>query len=188
MKAMKKRIVAVLLILTLVLSTGCSGKKESGEEPSVQDPKETTADVQNEGQTEAPVPVQKECGISELYSAEGTGEDMYGTEYEYSYHVPRIDLQTPGAASVNEKISNVYGEMTRACLEMIEKKEEPQVVTIGYESYRSGGVLSILLKTVYYYGYFEIYDVLNYDVEADRMHEIKRKRPIASGKISITKA
>lgn len=101
--------------------------------------------------------------ISELYSEDGSGSDSEGTEYTYSYHVPQIKDDTPGAASINEEISSLYGEIAQAGLKSVKNRELPDCHLVTFESYRHGNVISLVIKCVSFYEYYEEFNVYNYD-------------------------
>ena len=84
-------------------------------------------------------------------------------EYTYSYHVPQIEDDTPHATSINEEIARIYGDIMENGLKNVKSKEVPDCHIVTYESYRSGDVLGVVIKRVYYYGYYEEFGVYNYD-------------------------
>lgn len=97
--------------------------------------------------------------LEEVWEGTVAGE---GYELPYSYRLPRIDADTPGAHAINEEIGDFYGSMMDACLEEAGRGELPYCTGIDYEAFRSGGVLSLLLKAAYAYGPYE-YSVYLYD-------------------------
>lgn len=107
----------------------------------------------------------KEISIKELISEDGKSVDSNGIEYDYSYHVPQIEEDTKGAAQINEEIAAVYGELAKTSFENVQMKEIPERNIVTYESYRSGDILSFVIKCTHYYEYLEEYDTYSYDVE-----------------------
>ncbi len=192
---MKKRIAALLLAAALLLLCACSpetshsGKisqngssladrlqemtsnpvkdKDPAEEPEEEPPaEEGKTPSEEEKQPEDPEPSKpREVAISELWSEDGTASDSEGTEYTYSYHVPQIEDDTPGAAEINREIESIYGEMAGLGMESVAIGEFPGYSSVTYESFRSGSVLSIVIHTVFYYAYVEECAVYLYDPE-----------------------
>lgn len=156
---MKKRLAALLLAFALLLTLLCAC--DQTESPSGPTQKEQ---VTTEGHTQQPeAPVKKEVTVSELYSEDGKVTDSLGMGYSYSYHVPQIDDDTPDAASINEEIAALYGELAEEGLQSVKNKEIPGCNIVSYESCRSGDVLALVMKCAFYYGYYEEYSVYNYD-------------------------
>ena len=107
----------------------------------------------------------KEISIKELISEDGKSVDSNGIEYDYSYHVPQIEDDTQDAGKINEEIAEVYGELAKTSFENAKTKEIPGRNIVTYESYRSGDILSLVIKCTHYYEYLEEYDTYSYDVE-----------------------
>ena len=165
---MKNRKVARALSIALLLSLLCA----CGQQP--QQPKtDSTDSVQSPDSTQSPdtdheesmilLPESKEVSISELYSEDGVCIDLGGAEMKYSYHVPQIEDDTPDAALINEEIATLYGEIVKISLEGVKNNGVPGCNIITYESYRSGDILSLVIKCAYYYEYFEEFGTYNYD-------------------------
>lgn len=113
--------------------------------------------------TEKPLPEKtKEVTVIELYSEEGSGTSD-GFPYNFSFHVPQIEDDTTDAAAINQEIASVYGETAKKCLESIQNKEIPYCSNVEYECFRSGDILSLVLKYAYFYDGFEGYAVYSYD-------------------------
>ncbi|MGN0372766.1 MAG: hypothetical protein ACI4F3_08125 [Enterocloster sp.] len=108
-------------------------------------------------------PKKKEVSIGEMYSEEGSASVPDGPEFQYSYHVPQIEDDTPDAAAINEEIASVYGEIAKECLESIHNKEIPYCSNVEYERFCSGDILSLVLKYAYFYDGFEGYATYSYD-------------------------
>lgn len=110
--------------------------------------------------------VAEEGIIGESCSEDGTVLGSFGIEYSYSYHIPKINANTPGAKAINQKIEALYGTDVKACMEAVRKKESPVFDTITYESFRFGEVLSLLI--CYHSNYYDgeqQYDSYHYDVK-----------------------
>lgn len=112
-----------------------------------------------------------EVTVSELYSEDGVGHDSAGTEYTYSYHVPQIEDDTPGATAINGEIAARYGELVKACMESVKKNEVPPCVNVTYESFRYEDTLSLLIRYTSYYGGELTYGTYNYDTGNGTMLE-----------------
>lgn len=160
MNEMKKRFAALFLAFALLLSLLCACTQQvkpqetgNGEPVQTPSPQETTT----------PPPAQREVAVSELYSEDGNATDDTGYTYTYSFHVPQIKDDTPAAASINIEIAALYGELAADGLNSIKNKEEPGYNIVMYDTYRSGDVLSLVVKCAYYYGAYEGFSTYNYD-------------------------
>ncbi|MGM9606350.1 MAG: hypothetical protein ACI3XJ_02485 [Oscillospiraceae bacterium] len=163
---MKRRWTALALACALLLLLAACG--EGGNAPADPSEKPTASAQQPDTQPSGQFPESKELAITELYSEDGSYEDMWGAGCDYSYHVPQLDADTPDAASINSEIAAFFGAAVEVSLQSMEDGVSPGVVSVTYESFRSGDVLSLVVKCIYYYGYFEDYCVYNYDVAAGK--------------------
>ena len=106
----------------------------------------------------------REVTVTELYSVD---DEIVNEEYdyvvEYSYHVPQIDDDTPGAAEINSEIAAVYGGLVERSLNEIEQGELTGCASITYEAYQSGDIFSLVLLCTEYFGGYEEYGTYNYD-------------------------
>ena len=140
-------------LLTLLCACGQTGS-----------PDDSTQQGQSPGKSRQPNTfTRKDVIVSELIGEDGVGSDSQGTEYQYSYHVPQIDDDTPDAAAINEELAALYGELAEGSLKNVKAKEIPGCSMITYESYRSGDVLCLVMKCAYYYGPFEEFGAYSYD-------------------------
>lgn len=73
----------LLLLLLLFALCGCGGQEAESQTP--EDILQTA-----ETMSEKPGFLPDDSLITELYSEEGTYEDAYGTQIEYSWHLPQI--------------------------------------------------------------------------------------------------
>lgn len=158
---MKKRFTALLLMFALLLTLLCACEQRtertesSGEEP--------TSNPVTQG-TEKTLPEKtKEIGVNELYNEEGRDTSDDGFPYNYSFHVPQIEDDTPDAAAINQEIASSYGKIARECMESVQNKETPYCSSVEYEIFRSGDILSLVLQYAYFYDGFEGYAAFNYD-------------------------
>ena len=106
----------------------------------------------------------REVTVTELYSVD---DEIVNEEYdyvvEYSYHVPQIDDDTPGAAEINSEIAAVYGGLVERSLNEIEQGELTGCASITYEAYQSGDIFSLVLLCTEYFEGYEEYGTYNYD-------------------------
>ena len=158
---MKKRHTALFLVFALLLTALCAcghqaeQSKGGGGEPAkgfaTQKPAKSS-----------PEPL-KEITVTELTGEEGEGASNDGFSYKYSFHVPQIEDDTADAAAINQEIASTYGEIAKECLESVKKKEVPYCSSVEYEGFRSGDILSLVLKYAYFYDGFGGYTVYSYD-------------------------
>ena len=128
-------------------------KGESGEDTAAED-----EDGEDAAQT------SREITVTELYSVDDkmvNEEDDYVVEY--SYHVPQIDDDTPGAAAINRGIAATYGGLVERSLKEIEEGDLTGCVSVTYETYQSGDIFSLVLLCTEYFGGYEEYGTYNYD-------------------------
>ncbi len=150
---MKKCITLLLSMLLLAGLFGCGRQVQPGDDSAPSAPQDTSR----------PLPGQAE-EVTVLEQVEkGTLTDSEGYEYEYSYCLPSIDADTPGARAINEEINEIYGVVMEESLAWIRRGELPLYSEITYDAYRSGGILSLVLKAAYGYDSYGNYSVYHYD-------------------------
>lgn len=157
---LKKRYTTLFLAFALLLTLLCACGQQS-EQPASSGAEPTRSPV-TQGIGKPRPEKTKEISITELYSEEGSGISD-GFQYNYSFHVPQIEDDTAGAAAINQEIASTYGEAAKECLESIHNKEIPYCSNMEYENFRSGDILSLVLKYAYFYDGFEEYTVYSYD-------------------------
>lgn len=157
---LKKRYTTLFLAFALLLTLLCACGQQS-EQPASSGAEPTRSPV-TQGIGKPRPEKTKEISITELYSEEGSGISD-GFQYNYSFHVPQIEDDTAGAAAINQEIASTYGEAAKECLESIHNKEIPYCSNMEYENFRSGDILSLVLKYAYFYDGFEEYTVYIYD-------------------------
>lgn len=184
---MKKRQWLSLLLSLLLLAGLAACGPQAGGEDVTRGPSETPGEATGEPSDEAteepsdaapskrPIsinrdekkdePAAKEVSVSEMIDEEGTATDSYGTEFSYSFHVPQIDDDTEDAEIINEEIAENFGPMVGAALDDIADGQIPGYCDISYEDYRSGGILSLVLKLSYYYDPSVDYVTYCYDMD-----------------------
>ncbi len=164
---MKKRYTALFLAFVLLLTTLCACGQQAGQMAQTEQPKSSGEEPAKSLVTQEPerslLEKTKEIAITELYSEEGEGTSGDGFTYNYFFHVPQIEDDTADATAINQEIASVYGETAKKCLESIQNKEIPYCSNVEYECFRSGDVLSLVLKYAYFYDGFEGYTVYSYD-------------------------
>lgn len=153
-----KRLIAACLAAVMALGlTACANKQPAPvSEPSAP---ESSEPISSEQVTEG-----KEVAIREACSAEGTFTDEWGNDFDYSYHIPQIDDDTPGAAAINADIRNIFGTLADNMMADMEQNQMPYCMAISYETYRNGDVLSLLIRAESF-SYWE-YGAYNYDVSS----------------------
>ena len=170
-KIRTKRALAAILALMMALSlAACRNQAQQAEADSgvavesAQTAGDTVADAVMENENSTKLPSQKkEVGVSELYNEEGEGTSDDGFSYNYSFRVPQIEDDTTDAAAINQEIASSYGEAVKECLGSVQNKEIPYCSNVEYESFRSGDILSLVLKYAYFYDGFEGYTTYSYD-------------------------
>ena len=161
---MKRRHTALFLVFVLLLTTLCACGQQAGqtEQQESDDGEPIKGFVTQE--TEKPLPEKnKEIVITELYSEEGEGTSSDGFTYNYFFHVPQIEDDTPDAAAINQEIASTYGEIAKESMESVQNKDTPYCSHVEYESFRTGDILSLVLKYAYFYDGFEGYTAYSYD-------------------------
>ena len=122
---MKKKSLPVLLLALMLalLVTGCgpagdgSGSASSGEPAMVESAVKESGSVANES-----------------------------GRVEYSYEVPRLTPDTPGAAAINERISFDIGGYVAAQLEQIAVEKTTYLTKVTWHEYRNDALLSLVIK------------------------------------------
>lgn len=181
---MRKRIVAFLIAFVLILTFSSCGligkliptKPEPVPSPVETDPTDTTPTPKptKEINTHSPKPTQEvkviydDSLIREAYSEDGTYTDQWNNKYDYSYHLPQIDLDKPGARELNESIDYVVGDAIREALDSYENDVGSGLLDVYWKSAWNGSVVSLLVECVYDWAYTD-YLVYHYDCEKDEI-------------------
>lgn len=144
---MKKKIMALLLAAAMssVLLAACGGEDETGDGG-------------------AAAPTYDDSLLGELYSEEGEYSDEHGNTLRYCYHVPRILSETAVAAALNQEIAQEFGRIVEEQKSMMAARASLTCLSITWESYWSGSLLSLVVKgemeggtvgsSVYHYDFF----------------------------------
>ena len=85
--------------------------------------------------------------VCELYSVDGYYEDDLGNQYEYSYHIPQINADTPDAEEINKEIAEEFGSLAEDQFEKMEKRLSLISGMIEWDAYWSGDQLFLLLTS-----------------------------------------
>ena len=142
----KKRCLAVLLVLAMaLLLTACHLGGNGGESSG-------------SGASPVIVNVLEKSGAV----AVGGGERM-----EYSYAVPHLTLEVPGAVAVNERIDRELGDYVGQQLELVDGSDGLSLKTVSWQDFWSGDLLSLVIKAEYSDTSLSYY-VYNYDQKNDR--------------------
>lgn len=144
--AFMKRVKNIFLcsfVLMLVFLVGCSAENEQTDITDVSDI------------------------ISESFSSEGLYTDELGNTYNYSYHVPKLLINTPAAESLNDKISTRMMGTVEQELENMDMQCSLTVYKCGYAAYLNDHVLSLVMFIHTDFDYSEYFSV-NVDIRNGR--------------------
>lgn len=155
---------AILLIVMTACGQQASSQTENtGGKNLSSVPENFQKQVESKGGENTAYP-SREVTVTQLYSVD---DEIVNEEYdyvvEYSYHVPQIDDDTPGAAAINSEIATVYGGLVEKSLKEIEQGNLTGCASIAYETYQSGDIFSLVLLCTEYFGEYEEYGTYNYD-------------------------
>lgn len=147
-KGYKLAALLCLILLMVLLSCGCG-------------------DGQGESRIEGADPDFKadDSLITELYSEDGSYKDRDGVEYTYSYHVPQIVSDNPGAKTINERIAEKYGTYVEYGNDAMKEGYGYSFPNISWERYWHGSRLFLKISTETF-GWSE-FDIICYDFAAD---------------------
>lgn len=165
-----KRTISVLSMaaMLLMVMTAC-GQQASSQTENTGGKDLSSAPENFQKQVESKVgentaQTSREVNVTELYSID---DKLVNEEFDYvvkySYHVPQIDDDTPGAAAINSEIATVYGGLVEKSLKEIEQGDLTGCASITYETYQSGDIFSLVLLYTEYFGGYEEYGTYNYD-------------------------
>ncbi len=181
---MKKRIIALLLAVIMLLSFASCGLLEKliPAKPDPTDEPIPTATVAPNDPTPAPKPTKEPAShtpkpakevyddsiIIEAYSEEGSYTDQWDNTYDYSFHLPQIDLDKPGAKSINEEIMAVAGSEIETALDSLKSDMGAGLLDVYWKSAWNGNVLSLLIECDYDWAFTD-YFVYHYDCAEDKV-------------------
>lgn len=160
----------LLLLATLTALTACGQKPASAASSQggggfwqMVKPKVSAAPEQAASASESESrPKTERIAVIDAYSEEGT----YPAErsFFYSYHVPEIELDAPGAEAINREIQQLYAELV---LDDWETETGPDCVSISYEHYQNGNLLSLVLTCRFSLDNIQDRFVYHYNAETD---------------------
>ena len=143
-----KRFAAVVLAAALLL-TGCGGTQSS---PSAAAPAGSGAASQS-GAAAAVQTAQKER-ITDQYTLEKNVSGVWGEEaVQYiSVHVPKLECDSPDAASINDELNAIYAADFRE-FEAYEEAEQPgdeaPLIGVGWDDWWYGDCVSLVVRSRY---------------------------------------
>ncbi len=105
--------------------------------------------------------------LSESLSYEGIYTDDVGNTYNYSYHVPKLLIDTPASEALNEKIGNRMMEYIENELENMDMQCSLTAYKCGYSAYLNDNILSLVIFIHTDFDYSEYFSV-NIDVHSGR--------------------
>lgn len=138
----------VSLALAAALLTGCGGTQSS---PSV------AADQSSDSSRSTPGAVAQAAQtdrITDQYTLEKNVSDVWGEEgVQYiSVHVPKLECDSPDAASINDELNAIYGADFRE-FENSEEAGQPggeyPQIGVGWDAYWYGDCVSLVVRSRY---------------------------------------
>lgn len=112
-----------------------------------------------------PIRDPEELTVADAISEEGTWAEDEAIPFRYSYHVPEIRRDAPGAEEINAELRQLYAGLVQ---ESRDTDELPECDTISYEHYRNGDVLSLVVTCSFGMTRMMDYRVYHYDIRQDR--------------------
>ena len=177
MKANWKKMLVMAAAAALLL-TGCSDPKP----PAGSAAPEGSAGPESSASGEASAPAesgsvspgepdksearpQKTGLIREIISEDGTFKSN-GAKYDYSFHVPQLNLKSAAAGEINRDIDSRFGEEVRQARKQMKNKEDPPISGVSWRCYENGDVVSLVVKLDRMVMVTD-YEVYNYNREKD---------------------
>lgn len=116
--------------------------------------------------------------IGEIYSEEGSATDTYSNTWNYSYHIPQILAETPGAKSINQQIAAVFDPIMEEAHYSMDQGWLYTPSNINWQSHWNGSLLSLVIA-IYMDNDYTEYCIFNYDFEADEQLDNEQLLAIA---------
>lgn len=134
-------------------------------QPTTQPPETTAAPVvttepEPEPTTEAPTePLDPWSLMKETFFGQGSFVDEYEDEYSYSYAIPGIDADTPGAQEINAAIDESFGAWVGEAYAAMDEGRGPELLQVGYHGEVWEDVLSLVIvcRSIWEGDYYGIY-------------------------------
>lgn len=141
---------------------------EPGTEESSQAP--STEPVPTEQTTAEPDPVETVDPwslIGELSFVQGSYTDDVGNSYTYSYDLPCIKAETPGAKAINEDIEEIFGGAVQNSMQEMEDGLSLYLLDTGFHGVVWEDVLTLVISTHTNWGTGD-YGIYSYEVGTGR--------------------
>lgn len=145
-----KKLLSVLLAATLLLS-GCAAVGSSSAAGETAEPRRGVETAETAAYAEPEIPPL----IKTVSLARGSYQDDLGNEYEYSYELPALDADTPGAAAINEEIDRLFGGCIREAEADMAERLGLSVRRVGFRSRLWEDVLTLELTAEMDFGVSE---------------------------------
>ena len=84
--------------------------------------------------------------IAELYNEDFDYTDGVGNSGHFTYRVPQIEADTPGAEAINKTIAEEYGPIVDGVLESVSEKVSMSCLYIAWETYQYDNILSLVVS------------------------------------------
>ena len=101
--------------------------------------------------------------ITELYNEDFDYTDGVGNSGHFTYRVPQIEADTPGAEAINKMIADEYGPIVDGVLESVSEKVSLSCLYAAWETYQYDDILSLVVSCGWD-GDVNHYDVYLYDI------------------------
>lgn len=105
--------------------------------------------------------------ISEFYSMDGKYADELGNEYNYSFHVPKIEKDSDGAKKVNDEIEKSVSPVVTEAKSNMEEKVSLTCYSVKWQSFWHGSTVNIVVTMENDWGSTD-YRVFGYDFKDDK--------------------
>ena len=84
--------------------------------------------------------------IAEPYNEDFDYTDGVGNSGHFTYRVPQIEADTPGAEAINKTIAEEYGPIVDGVLESVSEKVSMSCLYIAWETYQYDNILSLVVS------------------------------------------
>ena len=154
-----KKFLTMLLAAVMIFTLAACGTA-----PNVTDNNNNT---QDDHQAETSDTSYEAPQITELYNEDFDYTDSVGNSGHYTYRVPQIEADTPGAEAINKAISDEYIPIVNSVLEDVSGKFSLSCFYVAWESYQYENILSLVVSCGWDASVNE-YDVYVYDIASGR--------------------
>ncbi|MBQ6540837.1 MAG: hypothetical protein IJL71_07415 [Oscillospiraceae bacterium] len=172
---MLKKLILLFLCLAMLFGLTCcagnSGKPAEDAPQETEEPEEPPAEEEPQEEQEEDEPVGDLVVENHTYTY--TGKDEFGQDLDLEYHIPRINLDAPGAKAINNEIDkyffnpdNDYTNISFIFSDKGPKNAEVGYYTINYKWAVNDGILSLVIESLGIWDNSE-FQVYNYDVKND---------------------